>query len=280
MLDAVAVDLPSFFDREYRRRYGPRAGRGARYAEIFRTYVGLQDSRLALLRPYLSEESSVLDVGCSTGHLLYRLKPFVRDVTGVDYDRRAARFAARVLGAPVHGCGLMDANLLHDSFELVCSVDTMQHTDDPVSFVESLVRHVAPHGIVYIEVPNLNDALLSIYENADYRRFYFRDSHLLYFTVHSLATIAHQAGLEGSVHFLQHYNTLNHLRWVLCGAPSHLGSNSGVVAPVVARRRSLAADAVNQWLQESDAVYRDLLGRYGATDAIAFIGRSSDSAPR
>jgi len=214
------------------------------------------------------------------GHLLSHIKPHVREVVGVDYDTRAVRFARRVLRSDVYACGLHQAGLERGSFGLVCCVNTLEHADDPIAFVSLLAEHAAPSGMVYIEVANLDDALLSLYECESYKQFYFRESQLLYFTASSLGAVARRAGLTGTITFLQHYNVLNHLRWALCAEPSDIAGPTGVGRP-----EGLAASTPNgsplvDWLRETDESYRAMLARSAATDAIAFIGRRTSSERR
>ena len=56
----------------------------------------------------------------------------------------------------------------------------MEHVEDPIGFATMMGRYLKPPGIIYLEVPSLNDPLLAMYDNLHYRNFYFHEAHLFY----------------------------------------------------------------------------------------------------
>jgi SAM-dependent methyltransferase len=274
MLDAQAGDLRRFYDREYRRKYGPDLTRKSDYEEIFNAYVPFQEHRIELLRPYLGRGKRLLEVGCSTGHFLYHARNLVAEAVGVDYDSGAARFAHAKCGITTCGCDLQETPLETGSFDVVCAIQTMEHVPDPIGFASLLGRYLTEDGTLYIEVPNLADPLLSLYDNRTYRDFYFHEAHLLYFTARSLALAMDRAGFRGKIAFFQDYNLMNHLHWVFLERPQPTCAEGLGPArlPLRVAPGEGIRDDLDAFMEMADREYRSILARHGYTDNMAFIG--------
>lgn len=279
VLDIEGKDLRDYYAHEYRERHGPRLGARSEYPEIFAAYVDHQGARVDLLRPWLKPGSRLLEVGCSTGHFLYNVKDMVGEVVGVDYDADAAEHAAKVCGCETFGCDLAETGLPIASFDVVCAMQVLEHVEDPVGFLELVAEYVKPTGIVYVEVPNLHDPLLSVYGVDAYRPFFFHEAHQFYFTAASLSSVAERAGLEGEIRYLQEYNFLNHIHWLLREEPQ--GTNQpGMGAPALPAAGRLGENVkgdLDAWSRTADREYREMLVRHGATDVVAFLGTPRDT---
>lgn len=279
MLEVEPEDLRVYYDKDYRELHGPKLGTRADYQEIFEAYVDYQGSRVELLRHWLTPETRLLEVGCSTGHFLYNVKDMVGEVVGVDYDHEAAAYAAEVCGCETFGCDLAEAELPHRSFDVVCAMQVMEHVGDPIAFARLLHEYVKPSGTVYVEVPNLRDALLAVYSEEAYRLFYFHEAHLFYFTASSLAAVMQQAGFRGEIRYFQDYNFLNHLHWLLRKQPqdSNRPGMGPPRLPVSGELGKAVRAYLEPWLEKVDHEYRELLAHHGATDNVAFIGAPQES---
>jgi len=274
MLETRVRDLQGFYDGDYRKKYGPDLDRASTYEEIFQAYLPFQAHRVDLIRPYLGAGKRLLEVGCSTGHFLYHIRDLVGEAVGVDYDSGAAKFAGERCGVTTYGCDLLKTPLKPASFDVVCAIQTMEHVPDPVGFVKMLGRYLKEDGIIYIEVPNLADPLMALYENRAYTDFYFHEAHLLYFTEQSLSTVMKRSGFQGRTVFFQDYSLMNHLNWLFLDRPQPTcGEGLGparlplTVPPDQAIRRDLDA-----FMDRADREYRSILAHHGYTDNMAFIG--------
>lgn len=96
----------------------------------------------------LPDNSNVLDVGCNTGRLLAshskRLNCF-----GVEINTEAAKIAGE------RGLKIIAGNIKPDFngdvlFNMIALIDVFEHLNDPVPFVQTLVRSLAPNGKLYI----------------------------------------------------------------------------------------------------------------------------------
>lgn len=100
---------------------------------------------------------SALDVGCGAGLLTEPLARLGAAVTGVD----AAPENIAVAKAHVEGQGLaIDyrvgsiADLGGESFDLVTSLEVVEHVADPAAFIAGLVGALAPGGLMLLSTPN------------------------------------------------------------------------------------------------------------------------------
>jgi 2-polyprenyl-3-methyl-5-hydroxy-6-metoxy-1,4-benzoquinol methylase len=85
----------------------------------------------------------VLDVGCGLGHGLRILAASARRAEGQDLDSRLAAPGVRI--GPL-------TEVAAKSFDVVVSIDVIEHVDDPSAFLGQLVR-VAREGI-FLSTPN------------------------------------------------------------------------------------------------------------------------------
>jgi 2-polyprenyl-3-methyl-5-hydroxy-6-metoxy-1,4-benzoquinol methylase len=274
------IDLSEYYADEYWKSHGPDLTRQTGYAEIFEAYVNYQQRRLDLLQPYLLPDVRLLEVGCATGHFLFNARSLVKEVVGVDYDAGAAAYAAGRCGCKTYGGALSQSGLSHNSFDVVCAFQTLEHVPEPTAFISELARYLKPNGTLVIEVPNLRDPLLVLYDVTSYHKFYFHADHLFYFSPISLRKVAAAAGLDGDIHFVQDYNFLNHMNWVHTGNPQptcHDGLGLPV-APLAADLPQSARNAVERWFADVDQSYKRLLAELALTENITFIGRAKDGA--
>lgn len=86
---------------------------------------------------------SVLDAGCGLGHGMTILRQVAKEVRGQDLDPR--------LEGPDVFVGDLDA-VASKSFDVVVSIDVVEHVEHPEAFVMQLAR-IARHGI-FLTTPN------------------------------------------------------------------------------------------------------------------------------
>ena len=269
--------LEKYYDNLYRKEHGPDLNRPADYETIFESQVGHQEARLNAFKPYLSKSSKVLEIGCSTGHFLYHIKNLVGEVVGVDYDKGAAKYAAERCSCKTYSGDFNQIKFEPEYFDVVCSIQTLEHVQDPITFMRNIKKLVKKDGLIFVEVPNLYDPLLSIYANKIYNKFYFHNAHIYYFSVKSLQAVMKKAGIIGKVKFVQDYNFLNHVHWQSANKPQKscnqgLGPNRLKISKNCPETFRIEFDEMNE---RFDLEYKELLARYEVTDNLAFFGRPS-----
>lgn len=264
-----------FYDQEYRKKFGPDLNKTSDYTEIFEAYVNYQNQRVSAVLPLVNKNSRLLEVGCSTGHFLYHIKDHVREAVGVDYDSAAAAYAEKRCGCHTYGMDLLQTPLEKESFDVICAIQTMEHVEDPRSFLNALKQYLKPDGLIYIEVPNILDPLLSLYKNTIYHDFFFHEAHVFYFSPAALMQLMDSSGFVGEIKFMQDYNIMNHLHWLLTNRPQpdcHAGLGAARFPSLESAPASIRNE-LDTFLQQVDRQYKTILASHGYTDNMAFIGR-------
>lgn len=224
------LDLKEYYGDVYRKEYSNRAEESETNAhEIFDVYYRYQRSRLEIIRPFLGNNKSLIDVGCSAGQFIEHIRNEVGLVNGIELDKDCCAYVNGEIGISCDDNYLPESKFKKNKYDVVCSFQVMEHVPDPVSFLLELMNASATNGKIYVEVPNLHDPLIKVWDNNAYKDFYYHSAHLHYFTEESLLEVALKAGVESSkvkFVFTQDYNLLNHLNWINNGVPQadcHVG---------------------------------------------------------
>jgi 2-polyprenyl-3-methyl-5-hydroxy-6-metoxy-1,4-benzoquinol methylase len=101
-----------------------------------------------------SERGRLLDVGCGNGEFLNRMMLLGWDVTGVELDDRAARFARKEYGLDVRTSSLEACEFDDRSFDVVVMSHLIEHVYDPIAVLREAWRVLRPGGKVVIVTPN------------------------------------------------------------------------------------------------------------------------------
>ena len=217
------VDTKEYYSAKYRQEYSHRAaGLATNAREIFDIYSKYQGHRLELISQYLFPTAKVLEVGASAGQFLASIKNQVAQVDGVELDEACCEFMRNELNIRADSEFLRTSMFCDEKYDVVCAFQVMEHVESPVDFLIDLRLSMKKDGVAFVEVPNLHDPLLSVWNVNSYKTFYYHSAHLHYFSESSLKKAAIGAGFSPSqiiIKFTQDYNLLNHLNWIMNDAP-------------------------------------------------------------
>ena len=205
-------ELRGYYDRQYRASYDP----GVELEAAYRENLAEAQGRVTRLRSLLSEKIRLLEIGAYAGYFLDAVRPYAGSVAGVEPDPDCREWVARRLGIQMEEDV---ACLAHERFDVVVMFHTLEHLPDPVQSLKQISKVIAPGGKLIIEVPNVDDALISLYEIPAYQNFYYQRAHLFYFSKSALKQVSELAGFNAQITGLQRYDLSNHLRWMLTGQP-------------------------------------------------------------
>jgi len=142
-----------------------------------------------------------------------------------------------------------------ERYEIVCLFHVLEHVFDPGGFLADCVACLAPGGRLIIEVPSLDDPLLSLYQCEAYRRFYFQRQHPYVYSAGSMGRLLEHLGfeLERGIHH-QRYGLENHLGWLTTGKPG-------------------GSALLREALSTCEAEYTRCMERTGRTDSFIAVAR-------
>ncbi|OGY46925.1 MAG: hypothetical protein A3J62_02035 [Candidatus Buchananbacteria bacterium RIFCSPHIGHO2_02_FULL_38_8] len=260
---------------EYRKNYGPNLNKISSCQEIFDTYLPFQAEMIKEIESALRPDSKVLDLGCSTGHFLAALKDKVGLRVGLELNQAQVLFIRERLDFKVYDQPIEAVEIVEGPFDVITSFQVLEHIKDPLKFLQAAAKNLKPGGYLYIEVPNLNDALLSVYKIKGYEDFYYREPHLSYFDERSFKKLLDQAGFEGEIKTVQRYNIFNHLNWLLTGQPQGEFSQ-GNNDPVLVQSHEVneeVKDDLNKFIKSVNENYKELLNKHKLGENLSFLGK-------
>ena len=65
-------------------------------------------------------------------------------------------------------------------YDVVILISVLEHVKNPISFLKKISSFLKKNGKIIIEVPNVNDPLVSLYNLDYYKEKYYRKVHLNY----------------------------------------------------------------------------------------------------
>ena len=157
------------------------------YNESNEIYFGALD-------PYITKESSIIDVGCGNGSFLRYLKDKGYErLFGVDPAESSVRKLEKYGIKGIVG-SIYDKvpDWLRGKFDVVISTGVLEHLLLPAAGLKNLVCLLKKTGAIYVSVPNAEGF-------KDYLREvpnYFNQEHINYFTSGSLDLLCARSGLE------------------------------------------------------------------------------------
>ena len=192
---------------------GMRGGRTSPLNEL-RRETWDDDERRFRFTEKMIEGKSVLDFGCGDGGYLLRAKTIARDVCGVELES-SVREALQKEGIPCY-----EAIREAGTMDVITMFHVLEHIDDPVPLLREIAGHLSAGGQLIVEVPNADDALLSLYGCDAFADFTYWKCHIYLYTMDTLRRLAKKANLW--IRFMkqiQRYPLCNHMYWLAKGKP-------------------------------------------------------------
>jgi 2-polyprenyl-3-methyl-5-hydroxy-6-metoxy-1,4-benzoquinol methylase len=118
------------------------------YGEHLSRYVAALD---------IVKGKEVLDVASGTGYGSQMLANFAKNVQGLDYSEEAVAYAQENYPAQNLVYNIGDAQKMpfeDDSFDVVISLETIEHLPNPTAFVKEVRRVMRPNGVFLVSTPN------------------------------------------------------------------------------------------------------------------------------
>ena len=94
-----------------------------------------------------------------------------------------------------------------------------------LKFLNSLKNHLKPEGMLFLEVPNVDEALLTFYDIPEFKDYQYQLPHNWYFNKDTIEELLKKCGFGlNEILNIQRYGLANHLGWLTERKP--LGNNN------------------------------------------------------
>jgi len=170
----------------------------------------VDDKRRYEFSKNLITNKDILDFGSGNGGYLRYASKSAKSVSALELEKAIEGHYKE------HNIELYrDINNLDKEFDVITMFHVMEHLSNPKEIITRLSAKLKDGGKLIIEVPNSEDALLSLYESEAFSKFTYWSCHLFLFNARTLQDLVHQSGLK--VEFIKHiqrYPLSNHLYWL------------------------------------------------------------------
>ena len=96
----------------------------------------------------------ILDVGCGTGYFSYKSAKKGADVLGIDFSTKAIEIAQTKYQHSHLKYQQMNVKKIKDKYDVIVSIGTLEHMDNPLQILKLFKRHLNPKGKIIITSPN------------------------------------------------------------------------------------------------------------------------------
>jgi len=140
-------NLKKFYDKVYKK--GER-----RHFTTLATTGSVTEETNEVLRELSWKSKKVLDVGCGTGFFAYNAAKKGADVLGIDFSEEAIDIAQKKYSHPNLRYEHMDVNKINDKFDVIVSIGTLEHMDNPLQILKLFKKYLSPKGKIIVTSPN------------------------------------------------------------------------------------------------------------------------------
>lgn len=268
--EVTQEELDAFYEKEYLEHY--YEGTKANIAQNFEDALDYQHVRLDRLRDVLPGINSLLEIGCGPGYFLHAAREHVSHLVGVEKNSQERQYVKDDLGLDCHES---IADLENARFDCVVMNQVLEHTVAPVEFLKSHAALLNKGGYLIVEVPSMSNALVSLYECADFRKFWFQEPHIYYFSESPLRLVLEQVADpdEIAIELFQETSFANHFDWIRHGSKSK--SRSVAISnalPFDIPNEQLASEISKNYEQFNEA-YKGSLRKQGYGDYLLAIAK-------
>ena len=218
-LENPEENVVDYTKSEYREKYTTIVGEKSTPKEFFDLQMNFQENRIKRIKDLINSDTEILEIGSSTGHFLESIKGQVSKVVGIELDPNHVKFAKEFCDLEIYEQPLEEIKFGNQKFDVIFMFQVFEHIQNPIEFLKNCKKILKPNGTIYVEVPNVDDILLSVYGIQSFKKRYFRAPHVYYYSKTTLEKMFTKAGFQGNAKTIQEYSLFNHINWILTNHP-------------------------------------------------------------
>ena len=274
-LEDPTMDVMDYSGSEYRTLHTFVLGKSQTAQEFFEMSLPFMQDRIQRVQTLLTSDANVLEIGSSTGHFLYSIKNKVAKTIGIELDHNYATFSREHCKLEVYETPLEKINFPDRYFDVIFMFQVFEHIQNPLEILTLCKKYLKSNGTIYLEVPNVNDALLTLYEIPSFQQFYYRKPHTYYYSDETLVRMLSKAGFVGYTTQLQEYTFFNHIHWLLTGTPqsNYIDARNEPKFCCSDSKKKKYESLIKKWFKKIDNEYKELLEKFGLAENICYRGK-------
>jgi SAM-dependent methyltransferase len=187
----------SEFARIYPDNYHTLEFSEANYSIVHKVRSRLEARRLLNYCTGIPADARILDVGCGDGFHLRLLREFGKpgwSLEGIDFDSRAVDIAVDS-GLNVRQGSIEEVDLPPDRYDLIYTLQTLEHVASPDQFLLDIRRILKPGGRLVIVTDNTDSLDFALFKKGSWGGYHF-PRHWYLFNRRSLHRLADKTGFE------------------------------------------------------------------------------------
>jgi 2-polyprenyl-3-methyl-5-hydroxy-6-metoxy-1,4-benzoquinol methylase len=159
----------------------------------------------------------IVDFGSGAGGFLLKAKECASSVVALELDNKIVEHYKQ--NTIPHAINI--ESLENERYDVITAFHVLEHLSDPIEVLTQLVSKLKKGGKLIVEVPNADDALLSIYKSEAFSNFTYWSPRLFLYNAKTLQLLFKKVG-GGEMEFvkyIQRYSLSNHLYWLSQNKP-------------------------------------------------------------
>jgi len=177
------------------------------------------ERRFQYLKSVLSNRT-LLDFGCGAGGFLLKAREVAATAHGVEPETRMSGHYRNNGFTVFQNLSEIKNDIKRAKYDIITMFHVLEHIPDPKSILSELSEMLTDDGQIIVEVPNADDALLTLYHNQPFSHFTYWSCHLFLYTAKTLKMLFSQVNLKMNyIKQIQRYSLSNHLYWLANGKP-------------------------------------------------------------
>lgn len=170
------------------------------------------DKRRYLFTKKYIFDKSICDFGCGAGGYLQYAKCVAKEIYGVEIEDNIRN--------KIKGFNCYNSIDKIDKVDVITLFHVLEHFSDPCKELQEIKKHLNNNGIILVEVPNANDALLSLYGSKKFAAFTYWSCHAYLYDMFTLSKLFAKINMKPIfIRQIQRYSLANHMYWLSNGLP-------------------------------------------------------------
>ena len=217
------VQEKKFYEKEYGIVFSKE--KGTTPEDLFNARQNDAAIYYELTKKFIKKSCDCLEIGCASGYFLNYIKNKVNSISGIESHILLRGYCEKI------GVKIFDdtESIKNKKFDIIFMFFVVEHLSDPIKFFSKLKGLLKKNGKIIVEVPNVEDALLTLYDIPAFKQYYFTPAHSFYYSKKTLALLFKKVGYQKfNIEYLQRYDLSNHMYWMMYGKPGGLGKFNNV----------------------------------------------------